>query len=148
MTKFKEYLMAHGAILERNSAELAQDENWDVEFIIPEVLDSGLAISYCHVDDHVPDVVVYDRSGACRYISRSEYQAHVGNRHHDPEHPEYIEYIDFLRGMGCIDSDWALTVMRNTYEDHAKIRLAFKHMKAGIMDAKAFYKLAFRYCFY
>ena len=62
--------------------------------------------------------------------------------------PEYIEYIDFLRGMGEIDSDWALTVMRNTYEDHAKVRIAFKHMKAGIMDAKAFCKLAFRYCFY
>ena len=148
MTKFKEYLMARGAILERNSAELAQDENWDVEFIIPKVLDSGLAISYCHVDDHVPDVVVYDRSGACRYISRSEYQAHVGNRHHDPEYPEYIEYIDFLRGMGYIDSDWELTVMRNTYEDHAKVRIAFKHMKAGIMDAKAFCKLALRYRFY
>ena len=148
MTKFKEYLMARGAILERNSAELAQDENWDVEFIIPKVLDSGLAISYCHIDDHVPDVVVYDRSGACRYISRSEYQAHVGNRHHAPEYPEYPEYIAFLRGMGYIDSDWALTVMRNTYEDHAKIRLAFKHMKAGLMDGRTFYKLAFRYCFY
>ena len=61
---------------------------------------------------------------------------------------EYIEYIDFLRGMGCIDSDWALTVMRNTYEDHAKVRIAFKHMKAGIMDAKAFCKLALRYRFY
>ena len=140
--------MARGAILERNSAELAQDENWDVEFIIPKVLDSGLAISYCHIDDHVPDVVVYDRSGAWRYISRSEYQAHVGNRHHDPAYPEYPEYIDFLRGMGYIDSDWALTVMRNTYEDHAKIRLAFKHMKAGIMDVKAFCKLALRYRLY
>ena len=148
MTKFKEYLMARGAILERNSAELAQDENWDVEFIIPKVLDSGLAISYCHIDDHVPDVVVYDRSGACRYISRSEYQAHVGNRHHDPEYSEYPEYIDFLRGMGYIDSDWALAVMRNTYEDHAKIRLAFKHMKAGIMDERTFCKLALRYRFY
>ena len=148
MTKFKEYLMAHGAILECNSAELARDENWDVEFIIPQVLSSGLAINYCHVDDHVPDVVVYDRSGACRYISRSEYQAHVGNRHHDPEYPEYIEYIDFLRDMGCANSEWALTVMRRVYEDHAKVRIAFKHMKAGIMDAKAFYKLALRYRFY
>ena len=148
MTKFKKFLMAHGVILERNSAELARDENWDVEFIIPQVLDYGLAINYCHVDDHVPDVVVYDRSGACRYISRSEYQAHVGNRHHDPEYPEYPEYIDFLRGMGYIDSDWALTVMRNTYEHHAKVRIAFRHMKAGIMDAKAFCKLALRYRFY
>lgn len=142
MTKFKEYLMAHGAILERNSAELARDENWDVEFIIPQVLDSGLAVNYCHVDDHVPDVVVYDRSGARSYIARSEYQAYRRASHCDPE------YIDFLRDMGYIDSDWELAVMRNTFEEHAKIRLAFKHMKAGLMDEQTFYKLVLRYRFY
>ena len=145
MTKFKEYLMAHGAILERNSAELARDENWDVEFIIPQVLSFGLAINYCHVDDHVPDIVVYDRSGACRHIARSEYQAHVGNQHYDPE---YIDFLDFMLDMDPDFSDFELTVLRHTYEDHAKIRIAFKHMKAGIMDAEAFYKLALRYRFY
>ena len=62
--------------------------------------------------------------------------------------PELNEYIDFLRDMGYDNSEWALTVMRNTYEDHAKIRVAFKHMKAGIMDAQTFYKLALRYRFY
>ena len=141
MTKYKEYLMARGA-MECNSSELALDENCDVELIIPQVLDSGLAVNYCHVDDHRPDIVVYDRSGACSYIDRSEYKPHVVDSHCDPE------YIDFLRDMGYIDSDWALAVMRNVYEDHAKIRLAFKHMKAGIMDEKAFCKLALRYRFY
>ena len=90
MTKFKEYLMAHGAILERNSAELASEA-------------------------------------------------------------EYIDFLSFLRDMrdrGYIDSDWELKIMRNTYEEHAKIRLAFKHMKAGLMDARTLCKLAFRYCFY
>ena len=134
--------MAHGAILECNSAELARDEDYDVELIIPQVLDSGLAVNYCHVDDHRPDIVVYDRSGACSYIDRSEYKPHVVDSHYDPE------YIDFLRDMGYIDSDWALAVMRNVYKDHAKVRIAFKHMKAGIMDAKAFCKLALRYRFY
>ena len=61
---------------------------------------------------------------------------------------ELNEYIDFLRDMGYANSEWELTVMRNTYEDHAKVRIAFKHMKAGIMDAKAFCKLALRYRFY
>ena len=90
MTKFKEYLMAHGAILERDSAELARDL-------------------------------------------------------------EYIDFLNFLRDKrdkGYIDSDWELKIMRNTYEEHAKIRLAFKHMKAGIMDARTFCKLALRYSFY
>ena len=142
MTKFKEYLMAHGAILERNSAELARDENWDVEFIIPQVLDSGLAVNYCHVDDHMPDVVVYDRSGARSYIARSEYQAYRKASHCD------AEYIDFMLDMDPDTSDFELTVMRNTYEDHAKIRIAFKHMKAGLMDERTFCKLALRYRFY
>lgn len=141
MTKFKEYLMAHGAILERNSAELAQDENWDVEFIIPKVLDSGLAISYCHVDDHVPDVVVYDRSGACRYISRSEYQAHVGNRHHDPE------LMDWLYDNGFTDQ--ALNHLMIHYSPiHSSygVYVAFLHVRAGIMDEAAFYKLVSKRC--
>lgn len=142
MTKYKEYLMAREAILECNSAELALDENYDVELIIPQVLDFGLAVNYCHVDDHVPDVVVYDRSGARSCIARSEYQAYRKASHCDPE------YIDFLRDMGYVDSDWELAVMRNTFEEHAKIRLAFKHMKAGLMDEKTFCKLALRYRFY
>ena len=62
--------------------------------------------------------------------------------------PEYIEYIDFLRDMGYVNSEWELAVMQNVYEEHAKIRLAFKHMKAGLMDERTFCKLALRYRFY
>ena len=136
MTKFKEYLMAHGAILERNSAERAQDENWDIEFIIPKVLDSGLAISYCHVDDHVPDVVVYDRSGACRYISRSEYQAHVGNQHYDPE------FVDWLYNNGFTDQAVNRQMIHYSplYSSYS-VYTAFLHVRAGIMDEAVFYKL-------
>lgn len=83
MTKFKEYLTAHGAILERDSAKA-----------------------------------------------------------------EFIDYLNFMINMDRDDAAWALAVIRNTYEDHAKVRIAFKHMKAGIMDAKTFYKLALRYRFY
>ena len=138
MTKFKEYLMAHGAILERNSAELAQDENWDVEFIIPQVLDSGLAVNYCHVDDHAPDVVVYDRSGACSYIARSEYEPHVVDSHYDPE------YIDWLCHTSCNISTTLFPVAACMYEKDEKVRIAFKHMLAGIMDEEVFYKYIVR----
>ena len=138
MTKFKEYLMAHGAILERNSAELAQDENWDVEFIIPKVLDSGLAISYCHVDDHVPDVVVYDRSGACSYIDRSEYEPHVVDSHCDSA------FASWMCNTSCEISSTLFTVAVGMYANDAKVRVAFKHMRAGIMDEKAFCKFLVR----
>ena len=71
MTKYKEFLMAHGAILECNSAELARDENYDIEFIIPCVTNTGFVIKYYHVHSNEPDVVVYDRSGACVSVSYS-----------------------------------------------------------------------------
>ena len=82
MTKYKEFLMAHGAILERNSAELARDENFDVEFIIPQVLRCGLAVNYLHVDNPVPDIAIYDRSGVCRSFSCSGYQTYENDYHH------------------------------------------------------------------
>ena len=78
------------------------------------------------------------------FFDSYEFRAYVGGPNCDPE---YIDFLGFLLDMGYDNSDWALTVMRNTYEDHAKVRIAFKHMKAGIMDAKAFYKLALRYRF-
>ena len=56
----------------------------------------------------------------------------------------FKEYIDFLRDMGYANSEWELAVMRNVYEDHAKVRIAFKHMKAGLMDEKAFCKFLVR----
>ena len=61
---------------------------------------------------------------------------------------EYIDFMNFMLDMGYDKSAWALTVMRNTYKEHVKVRIAFKHMKAGIMGKEACYKLAVRYRFY
>ena len=83
MTKYKEFLMAHGAILECNSAELARDENYDVEFIIPQVLRNGFAVNYLHVDNPEPDIAIYDRSGVCRSFSCAGYQADEINAYWD-----------------------------------------------------------------
>ena len=74
MTKYKEFLMAHGAILECNSAELARDENYDVEFIIPQVMRNGFAVNYLHVYNPEPDIAIYDRSGVCRSFICSGHQ--------------------------------------------------------------------------
>ena len=138
MTKFKKFLMAHGAILECNSSELARDEDYDVEFIIPQVLNSGLAINYCHVDDHVPDVVVYDRSGARSYIARSEYQAYVSATHCD------TEYIDWLRDVGFSEHAFVFDWMKRLYRTDHEVRIAFKHMRAGIMSEVALCRLLAR----
>ena len=139
MTKFKEYLRAKGIKLECDFEVLPYN---GLVGIATYVVDDGV-VAECYHESTGSRYYVYDKYGVYSYFFDSwEFHAYVEDPHCDPE------YIDFLRGMGCIDSDRALTVMRNTYEDHAKVRIAFKHMKAGIMDAKAFCKLALRYRFY
>ena len=81
MTKYKEFLIAHGAILECNSAELARDENYDVEFIVPQVLRNGFAVNYLHVYNPVPDIAIYDRSGVCRSLSCSVHHVDAAYYH-------------------------------------------------------------------
>ena len=134
MTKYKEFLMAHGAILMCNSADLARDESYDVEYIIPCVTDTGFAISYCHVDDHVPDIVVYDRSGACSYIDRSEYQPDIIDSYCDPE------FTTWMCNTSYKISSTLFTVAVGMYKNDEKVRIAFKHMRAGIMNEKVFYE--------
>ena len=139
MTKFKKYLMAKGIKLECDFEVLPYN---GIDGIATYVVDDGVVAEYYH-ESTGSRYHVYDKHGVYSYFFDSwEFYAYVGDPNCDPE------YIDFLLDMGYDNSEWALTVMRNTYEDHAKIRLAFKHMKAGIMDAKTFYKLVLRYRFY
>ena len=139
MTKFKEYLRAKGIKLECDSEVLPYN---GLAGIATYVVDDGV-VAECYHESTGSRYYVYNKYGEYSYFFDDyEFHAYVGGLNCNPE------YIDFLRGMGYIDSDWALTVMRNTYEDHAKVRIAFKHMKAGIMDERAFCKLALRYRFY
>lgn len=139
MTKFKEYLRAKGIKMECDFEVLPYN---GIDGIATYVVDDGVVAEYYH-ESTGSRYHVYDKYGVYSYFFDSwEFHAYVGDTHCDPE------YIDFLLDMGYDNSEWALTVMRYAYEDHAKIRLAFKHMKAGIMDAKTFYKLALRYRFY
>ena len=138
MTKFKEYLRAKGIKLECDYEFLPCNY---IEDVATRVLDDGVvAIVYSNCAG--AEYAVFNRYGECNYYDSDAYHAYVEDSHCDSE------YVDFLRDMGYDNSEWALTVMQNTYEEHAKIRLAFKHMKAGIMDARTFYKLALRYRFY
>ena len=138
MTKFKEYLRAKGIKLECDYEFLPCGY---IEAVETRIMDSCIvAVVYSNCAD--PEYAVYDRYGEHGRFDTYGDVSCVERFNCDPE------YIDFLLDMGYDNSEWDLTVMRHTYEDHAKIRLAFKHMKAGIMDAKTFYKLALRYRFY
>ena len=139
MTKFKEYLRAKGIKLECDYEVLPYN---GIDGIATYVVDDGVVAEY--YSESIGSIYyVYNKYGEHSCIFDSwEFHAYVGSPNCTPE------FIAFLLDMGYDNSEWALAVMQHVYEDHAKIRLAFKHMKAGIMDARTFYKLALRYRFY
>ena len=138
MTKYKEYLRAKGIKLECDYELLPCGY---IEGVTTKVMDDCVvAIVYSNCAG--AEYAVYDRSGECSYFDGDGYKAYIMESHCNPE------YIAFMLDMDPDSSDFELAVMWHTYEDHAKVRIAFKHMKAGIMDERAFYKLALRYRFY
>ena len=147
MTKFKEYLRAKETEPEYDVTAPYNLSDFDINtcagietIVEPRIMyDCVVAVVYSNIAD--PEYEVYDRSGVCSYFDGDGYKAYIRDSHCDPE------YIDFLLDMGYDNSERSLTVMRHVYEDHAKVRIAFKHMKAGLMDERTFYKLALRYRF-
>ena len=148
MTKFKEYLRAKGVMLNSDISAMRSECDfedsacagieWDVSTA---AMDNCIvAITYSNIAE--PEYAVYNRCGECNYYNSHGYHAYVGGPNCDPE------YIAFLLDMDPDQSDFELAVMWHTYEDHAKVRIAYKHMKAGLMDEQTFYKLALRYRFY
>lgn len=138
MTRFKEYLRAKGIKLECDYEFLPCGY---IEGVTTKVMDDCVvAVVYSNCAG--AEYAVFNRSGECSYFDGDGYKAYIIGARCNPE------YIAFLLDMDPDQSDFELAVMWHTYEDHAKVRIAYKHMKAGIMDAETFYKLALRYRFY
>ena len=138
MTKYKEYLRAKGIKLECDYEFLPCGY---IEGVTTEVMD-GCVVAVVYSNCAGAEYAVYDRSGECSYFDGDGYKAYIMGSHCNPE------YIAFMLDMDSDTSDFELAVLWHTYEDHVKVRIAYKHMKAGIMDAETFYKLALRYRFY
>lgn len=129
MTKFKEYLRAKGIKLECDYEFLPCNY---VEAIETEVMDDCVvAVVYSNCAG--AEYAVFNRYGDCNYYDSLDYHAYVGDPHCDPK------YIDFLFDTGCNKSFDVFDDMRQLYLEDAKVRIAFKHMQAGIMDFFAFY---------
>ena len=143
MTKYKEYLRAKNAVLD---CEPYSEYDFEINTcagietsVETRIMDSCIVvIVYSNIAD--PEYAVYDRYGACNYYDSVDYHAYVGDPHCDPK------YLDFLFDTGCNKSFDVLEAMEQMYLDDAKVRIAFKHMRAGIMDYLVFYKwIAERY---
>ena len=134
MTKFKEYLRAKGIKLECDYEFLPCGY---IEGVTTKVMDDCVvAVVYSNCAG--AEYAVYDRSGVCSYFGGDDYKDYIEDSRLDPVFPDWMCNTD------CEISSTLFTVAIGMYKYDEKVRIAFKHMKAGIMDAKAFYKLLVR----
>ena len=134
MTKFKEYLRAKGIKLECDYEFLPCNSIEAVETIAMD--DCVVAVVYSNCVG--AEYAVFNRYGECEYYDSDDYHAYVGDPHCAPE------YIDWLCHTSCNISTTLFPVAACMYEQDKKVRIAFKHMLAGIMDEEVFYKYIVR----
>ena len=129
MTKYKEYLKAHGIKVQ---CDYEAEYCHGVDEIDTAVLNNGIVVGvhqanmgYCYTS--------CDRSGAWSYFYDFDLDMHLEDLCCD------VDYIYWLHEMHCNESRVVYDTMMQMYKDDEKVRIAFKHMKAGIMDFFAFY---------
>ena len=136
MTKYKEYLRAKGIKLECDYESLPCGY---IEAVATEATDNCVA-AVVYSNCAGAEYAVFNRYGMCGYFDAAGYKAYVIGARCNPE------YIAFLLDMGYTNSERAIAVMRYVYENDEKTRVAFNHMKAGIMDKEVFRKWHFNHC--
>ena len=131
MTKFKEYLRAKGIKLECDFEVLPYNGLAGIATYV--VADCVVAEYYSESMGSI--YYVYNKYGehSC-FFDDYEFHAYVGGPNCDPK------YIDFLYDTGCNKSFGVFEDMEWLYLNDAKVRIAFKHMSADIMDWEVFYR--------
>ena len=131
MTKYKECLRSKGIKMECDFEVLPYN---GIDGIATYVVDDGVVAEYYH-ESTGSRYHVYDKYGVYSYFFDSwEFHAYVGSPHCDPE------FTSWMCDTSCEISSMLFTVAVGMYKNDEKVRIAFKHMHAGIMDEKVFYK--------
>ena len=130
MTKFKEYLRAKGIKLECDYEFLPCNYIEAVETIAMD--DCVVAVVYSNCAG--AEYAVYNKSGECSYFDSDDYHAYVEDQHCDPE------FTSWMCDTRYKISSTLFTVAVYMYKRDEKVRIAFKHMLAGIMSEEVFYK--------
>ena len=143
MTKFKKYLMAKGITLysqpyNEYDFEINTCAGIETQTCVEIMDDCIVVVIYSNIAD--PEYAVYDRYGEHGWFNTNGDMSCVERFNCS------TEYTDWLYGEGYADSGAARAVMRYAYIEDEKVRIAFKHMKAGIMDEEVFRKWHLKRC--
>ena len=130
MTRFKEYLRTKGIKLECDYEFLPCNY---IEAVTTEVINDCIVVivySNCAGAEYA----VYNRSGDCSYFNHFDFDAYMEDSCWNPE------FASWMCATNYKISSTLFTVAVGMYKNDEKVRVAFKHMRAGIMDEKVFYE--------
>ena len=140
MTKFKEYLRAKEtepeydvtAPYNLSDFEINTCAGIETETSV-EIMDGCIVVViYSNIAD--PEYAVYDRYGEHGWFDTHGDMSCIERFNCDPE------FTYWMCDTSCKISSTLFTVAVGMYMNDEKVRIAFKHMRAGIMDEKVFYK--------
>ena len=136
MTKYKEYLRAKGALGcdPYNEYDFEINTCAGIETTTTTRIMDGCVVVVIYSNIAYPEYAVYDRYGEHGWFDTNGDMSCIERFACDPE------YIDWLYGTGYTKSDDEIDIMRHMYRDSEKVRIAFKHMRAGIMSEEVLYK--------
>ena len=135
MTKFKEYLRSKGIKLECDYEFLPCNY---IEAVTTEVInDYVVAVVYSNCAG--AEYAVFNKYGVCGCFDSDDYHAHVGDPHCNPE------LMGWLYDNGFTDQavNHRMIHYSPIYSSYS-VYVAYLHVRAGIMDEAAFYKLVNR----
>ena len=136
MTKFKKYLMAKGALdcnpYNEYDFEINTCAGIETETSV-EIMDGCIVVViYSNIAD--PEYAVYDRYGEHGWFSTYGDMHYIERFNCDPE------FTSWMCDTNYKISSTLFTVAVGMYKNDEKVRIAFKHMRSGIMDEQVFYK--------
>ena len=141
MTKYKEYLRAKGVTLygqpyNEYDFEINTCAGIETQTSV-EIMDGCIVVViYSNIAD--PEYAVYDRHGEHGWFNTYGDMSCIERFGCDPE------YIDWLCHTRYNISTALYPVAVCMYKRDEKVRIAFKHMLAGIIDEEVFYKYIVR----
>ena len=130
MTKFKEYLRVKGIKLE---CDFDVFPSMGIHHVETHVLGNCIEVLTCYMDAPFTDQVVFDNNGRWSAPCERLY------KHDTSTLNGFDDYVDWLRSKDYDKLYAGFGVMKELYL-HEKVRIAFLHVRVGIMDELVFHE--------
>lgn len=129
MTRYKEFLREHVLL----ACDYDALPYYELEAVETRVVYNGVVVTWYYSDTEPEATICYSNGDGVRFKPYSD-DADLLMLPYD------AAYMFWLRDAGYAKSEKALDIAMYMYRYSEKVRIAFRHMRAGIMNEDVFYK--------